>query len=91
MINEHNKKTDNFEESTKAIKKKVERHYVREQVKGLAYDKKLRNLNKIRKELEIEQMECDNKIAEYNELEKILSNETLGAGVLQKIRKIFRI
>lgn len=84
MISEHNKKTDNFEESTKAIKKKVERHYVREQVKGLAYDKKLRNLNKIKKELENEKVECDNKIAEYNELEKVLSNETLGAEEFNK-------
>lgn len=84
MISEHNKKTDNFEEATKAIKKKVERHYVREQVKGLEYDKKLRNLNKIKKELENEKTEYDNKISEYNELERVLSNETLGAEEFNK-------
>ena len=84
----HNKKTETFEEATKAVKKRVERHYVQEQVKNLDYIDKLNTYNMSKKEVEQDKEELDKKIKEYNELEGKLSNETLGAEEFnQKLEK----
>lgn len=84
----HNMKTETFEETTKAAQKKVERHYVQEQVKNLDYIDKLNAYQMSKKEVEQDKKELDNKIKEYNELEGKLSNETLGAEEFnQKLEK----
>lgn len=88
IIAAHNKKTETFEEATKVVKKRVERHYVQEQVKNLDYNDKLHAYHMSKKEVEQDKEELDKKIKEYNELEGKLSNETLGAEEFnQKLEK----
>lgn len=84
----HNRKTETFEESTKAIKRKVERHYVQEQIKNLDYNKKLNDYHMHEKEVENDKVNLDNMLKEFTELEGVLSNETLGAEEFnQKLEK----
>lgn len=84
----HNKKTETFEESTKAVKKEIERHYVQEQIKELGYDEKIKLYQKNKEALDNNKKKLEEKNAEYNKLENKLSNETLGAEEFnQKLEK----
>lgn len=78
-ISKHNEKTDTFEETTRAIKKKIERHYVQEQIKGVGYKTKVNEYNKKKEKLNSEIASVREKENEFLRLEGILSNETLGA------------
>ena len=78
-IRKHNEKTDTFEETTRAVKKKIERHYVQEQIKGVGYKTKVNEYNKKKEKLDSEIASVREKENEFLRLEGILSNETLGA------------
>ena len=80
----HNQKTENFEESTKKIKKKIERHYVQEQVKKLLYWEKINEYNLKVQKLEKDENELEKKKIKFQDLESKLSNETLGAEEFNK-------
>lgn len=79
IILQHNEKTDNFEESTKNIKQKIERHYVQEQINGLSYRKKIDEYNSKLQKLKKDEEELKERELQYSVLESKLSNETLGA------------
>lgn len=78
-IASHNKKTATFDETTKAIKKRIERHYVQEQIKALTYNDKKKAYEQDEEDMRLKSIEKDRKLREYNKLENELSNETLGA------------
>ena len=79
IISKHNKKTENFELETKNIKKKIERHYVREQIITTGYDNKKKEYADKSKLLQSKKETLRDKTSEFNRLENQLSNETLGA------------
>ena len=79
LIKKHNKKTDTFEESTKAVKKKIERHYVQEQLKEQDYADKIDKYNKKAEKIKKLKENIKEKQEEYLELEAQLSSESLGA------------
>jgi len=83
-IDSHNKKTKTFDESTKSIKKRIERHYVQEQIKALNYNVLVKEYEQIESDIKRKKNEMDNKLFRYNELENKLSNETLGANEFNK-------
>jgi wobble nucleotide-excising tRNase len=79
IIESHNKKNKEFEEITKAAKRKLEGHYINVQLQELSYFQKEEqygeNKTKIAKAKEI----IDEKVRKTEFLEAELSNEALGA------------
>ena len=84
IIERHNQKTDNFEDATKEVKQRIERHYVQEQLKGLSYRKRVAEYNIKKNDYEKDKVELEIKEQEYIQLESQLSNETLGAEEFNK-------
>ena len=78
-IDEHNNKTNNFEIIIKEAKNKIEKHYVQEQIDLLKYNTKQKNIEKEKKELNIQKENYKIKEQKYISLENKLSNATLGA------------
>ncbi|NCC02072.1 MAG: hypothetical protein EOM34_15630 [Clostridia bacterium] len=88
LIKKHNKKTDSFEEATKSVRKKIERHYVQEQIGEQEYKEKIEQYNKKNEEIKKAKKDLKDKEDEYLKLEAKLSSEGLGAEEFNE--KLFR-
>lgn len=83
-IDMHNEKAANFDAVISEAKKRLERHYIQEQIEQLQYNDKEVTLQKFKDNLEEIKSECHKKKIEYTALENKLSNETLGAEEFNK-------
>ena len=83
-IDTHNKKATNFDVIIKNAKKRIERHYVQEQIEQLQYNAKKVLMQKCESDLKTLQNACELKRNQYSILENKLSNETLGAEEFNK-------
>lgn len=79
IIEEHNQKTDSFEDAIKIAQKKIERHYVQEQIISSEYREMLSNCEISRQEYNKETSIFRDKKEQYEALEIKISTETLGA------------
>lgn len=79
IVLEHNEKTNDFETITKEAKRKLELHYISEQLQALDYYERLDKEKKLVIDIEAVDKEIILKTKRYEELETELSNETLGA------------
>ena len=83
-ITNHNMKTNNFEDVIKKAKKRLERHYIQEQISQIGYNEMIISFNRLKKDIEELKNKCRVKEKKYLELENKLSNETLGAEEFNK-------
>lgn len=83
-IDRHNEKVANFDAVISKAKKRIERHYIQEQIEQLQYNDKEVTLQQFKDNLKKIKEECDKKTREYEALENKLSNETLGAEEFNK-------
>ena len=83
-INGHNDKVTNFDVVIRDAKKRIERHYIQEQIEQLQYNVKEETLQQYKDDLKKMKETCDKKKMEYVALEDKLSNETLGAEEFNK-------
>lgn len=83
-IDRHNEKVTNFDAVIRGAKKRIERHYIQEQIEQLQYNDKEETLQQYKDDLKKIKESCDKKKIEYAELENKLSNETLGAEEFNK-------
>ena len=83
-IDRHNEKVTNFDDVIRGAKKRIERHYIQEQIEQLQYNDKEETLQQYKDDLKKIKETCDKKKIEYAALENKLSNETLGAEEFNK-------
>lgn len=79
VVESHNKKTQNFEKEINMAKKKLEFHYLSEQLKDSKYFRISDDLVKEKMVLKTDEVAMRKKEERVVELEAILSNEALGA------------
>lgn len=80
----HNEKATDFDNIIKETKKRIERHYVQEQIEQMQYNDKNSLLQQCIYDLEKLKDICKEKEEKYLVLEDKLSNETLGADEFNK-------
>lgn len=83
-IDSHNEKATNFDAVIKKAKKRIERHYIQEQIKQLQYNAKKASIQQCKNDLKKIKETCEKKKREYIALENKLSSETLGAEEFNK-------
>lgn len=83
-IERHNEKVTNFDAVIRGAKKRIERHYIQEQIEQLQYNDKEETLQQYKDDLKKIKETCDKKKIQYAALENKLSNETLGAEEFNK-------
>ncbi|MDD6069399.1 MAG: AAA family ATPase [Clostridiales bacterium] len=79
IVDSHNRKNEQFDNVIKNAKSKLEGHYISEQLVELDYFEKRRKSIKQREMLLENQEKLNNKLKRIENLEAMLSNETLGA------------
>lgn len=83
-IDDHNKKSKNFDSTITEAKKKLEFHYLSQQLRENKYFKVLSEIELDKSNLKKEEDEIKDKEKKVKELEAILSNESLGAEEFNK-------
>ncbi|NCC80893.1 MAG: hypothetical protein EOM04_01295 [Clostridia bacterium] len=79
IIDIHNEKAKNFENNINNAKKRIERHYIQEQIKQFKYIDKKKLAQECKSDLEKIKKKIKQKEEKYEILENKLSSETLGA------------
>ena len=78
-VEQHNQKTQNFENETKERKKALELYYTTEKIQDFNYYNKQKNINRQKENLEILNKQIQESQSKINQLEQSLSNEGIGA------------
>lgn len=78
-IDNHNNKVVNLDDVTNEARLRLERHYIQEQITCNKYNDKVGSIQKLENTLEEMQKEYSEKEAVFDQLEKSISNENLGA------------
>ena len=78
-IDKHNHKSENFKAETKKAKEKLEHHYAADKVKSFDYYSKKEEISNLKKEKEQLETTIADRKNEIENLENLLSNESLGA------------
>ena len=79
LISKHNSKTDNFTAEVKMQKEKLELHYASDAVKEFDYFRKLADIASLKEKLSRAAKEITDLNQQISTIEKLLSNEALGA------------
>ena len=79
LISKHNSKTDNFTAEVKKQKEKLELHYASDAVKEFDYFRKLADIASLKEKLSRAAKEITDLNQQISTIEKLLSNEALGA------------
>lgn len=89
VVNENNNITGELDKRKIQAQRKVERHYLSQELTSTSYAAKKKEIARLQSEVERENKKLEKEIEKYEEIEKELSSETLAAAEFNRTLALF--